>query len=280
VTSQHEPEDVVLPLHEDGSDAERTALLESPETPETVEFQETVAEYEPGEDASASYRVDPSGPSEFRQGSSVEELEHTFTAVQSTGEMISEVPEAESAEQHPSAPIAHESAVQSVPMQEAQVSAVPFEAAQTFAPGAGRLEEELLDDEEGEIPAVHASAQDDTEEETLEHAADLGSMIRDMSIDELTRPEPVELDEEEDDFDIDEEDLEEDELNSSEAEEGVVADGEMAVAAVATVNAVEIGAPIARPASALAEPAVRVRTSVAADVIRCRQATSPQSVIC
>jgi predicted transcriptional regulator len=60
----------------------------------------------------------------------------------------------------------------------------------------------------------------------------------------------------------------------------VVADGEMAVAAVATVNAVEIGAPIARPASALAEPAVRVRTSVAADVIRCRQATSPQSVIC
>ena len=220
VTSQHEPEDVVLPLHEDGSDAERTALLESPETPETVEFQETVAEYEPGEDASASYRVDPSGPSEFRQGSSVEELEHTFTAVQSTGEMISEVPEAESAEQHPSAPIAHESAVQSVPMQEAQVSAVPFEAAQTFAPGAGRLEEELLDDEEGEIPAVHASAQDDTEEETLEHAADLGSMIRDMSIDELTRPEPVELDEEEDDFDIDEEDLEEDELNSSEAEEG------------------------------------------------------------
>ncbi len=82
------------------------------------------------------------------------------------------------------------------------------------------LEEELLDDEDGEIPAVHASAQDDTEEETLEHAADLGSMIRDMSIDELTRPEPVELDEEEDDFDIDEEDLEEDELNSSDAEEG------------------------------------------------------------
>ena len=216
VTSQHEPEDTVLPLQEDGSDVEHAIAAE---TPETVEFQETVAEYEPGEDASASYRIDPSGPSEFRQGSSVEELEHTFTAVQSTGEMISEVPEAESAEQHPSAPIAHESAVQSVQMHEAQVAAVPFEAPQTFAPGAGRLEEELLDDEEGEISAVHASAQDDTEEETLEHAADLGSMIRDMSIDELTRPEPVELDEE-DDFDIDEEDLEEDELNSSEAEEG------------------------------------------------------------
>ena len=64
------------------------------------------------------------------------------------------------------------------------------------------LEEELLDDEDGELPVVHAFAQDDTEEETLEHGADLGSMIRDMSIDEMTRPEPVELDEEDDDFDL------------------------------------------------------------------------------
>jgi ribonuclease G len=210
VTSQHEPEGMVLPLHEDGSARENDTL------PEAVEFQETVSEYEPGEDASASYRVDPAGPSEFRQGSVAEEEaapEHTFTAVQASGEMISEVPEAEIAPKHPAAPIEHEAAVQSVHLHEAQSAAVPFEDPQTFAPGSGRLEEELLDDEDSEIPSVRASSHgEEIEEEALEHAADLGSMIRDMSIDELTRAEPVELDEEDDDFDIDEEDFEEDEL--------------------------------------------------------------------
>jgi len=228
VTSQHEPEATFLPLHEDGSAMETKSL------PEPVEFQETVAEYEPGEDASASYRVDPVGPSEFRQGSTVDELEehaaseHTFTAVQPTGEMISDVSEAEILPRHPAAPIEHEAAVQSVHLHEAQGAAVPFEASheefhdasKTFAPGAGQLEEELLDEEDGEIAAVHAGAShEEMEEETLEHAADLGSMIRDMSIDQLTRPEPVELEDEEDDFE-DEEDFEEDELEATGDGEG------------------------------------------------------------
>jgi ribonuclease G len=233
VTSQHEPEATFFPLYEDGQATETKVL------PEPVEFQETVAEYEPGEDASASYRVDPVGPSEFRQGSTVDELEehaatehtapdHIFTAVQPTGEMISEPTEAETLPHHPAAPIEHEAAVQSVHLHEAQSSAVPFEASmeashevsKTFAPGAGQLEEELLDEEDGEVAALHASAShEEMEVETLEHAADLGSMIRDMSIDQLTRPEPVEIDEEEDDFG-DEEDFEEDELEATGEDEG------------------------------------------------------------
>jgi ribonuclease G len=225
VTSQHEPEANFLPLQEDGSAIETKSL------PEPVEFQESVTEYEPGEDASASYRVDPVGPSEFRQGSTVDELEehaapeHTFTAVQPTGEMISDVSEGEILPRHPAAPIEHEAAVQSVHLHEAQAAAVPFEASyeesKTFAPGAGQLEEEeLLDDEDGEIAAVHAGAShEEMEEETLEHAADLGSMIRDMSIDQLTRPEPVELEDEEDDF-AEEEDFEEDELEATGEDEG------------------------------------------------------------
>jgi ribonuclease G len=201
-----------------------------------AEFQETTTEYEPDENASASYRIDPVGQREFRQSAPVEEFAveetldpepvaaHEFTSLQPTGELISEVAHAEIAHSDPTAPIEHEAVVRSVHADEAE-TAVPFETAQEFgqgsaqgfAPGNGRLEEELMDDEESEIGALHASAFDeDIEEETLENAADLGSMIRDMTIDDITRREPVELDEEEDDdFEEDEEDFEEDELAST-----------------------------------------------------------------
>jgi ribonuclease E len=187
-----------------------------------TELQETTTEYEPGENASASYRVDPAGQREFRQSSPVEELvaepvvEHEFTSLQPTGELISEVVHAEIEHSDPTAPIEHETAVQSVHAHEAETQAVPVEAAGGFAPGDGQLEEELMDDEESEIGSLHASAFDeDTEEETLENAADLGSMIRDMTIDDITRPEPVELDEEDDEDSEEDEDFEEDELASS-----------------------------------------------------------------
>jgi ribonuclease G len=71
----------------------------------------------------------------------------------------------------------------------------------------------LLDDDEIEVGTLRASAFDD-DTETLENAADLGSMIRDMSIDDITRPEPVEVDED-DEFEDDEDDFEEDELASN-----------------------------------------------------------------
>ena len=86
-----------------------------------------------------------------------------------------------------------------------------------FEPGHGQLEEELIDDEETDLPVIQADASDDYEEETLENAADLGTMLREMSIDQITRPELPELDEDEDedlDFDIAEEEMEEDELES------------------------------------------------------------------
>ena len=114
------------------------------------EFHETVAEYEPGEEASASYRVTPAGQSEFRQTGRVDEAiepvdseavveprfdeahgfageadAHEFTNVQRTGEMISEWPltsESEAARQEApgGAPIEHEGAVQSVDLAHAE----------------------------------------------------------------------------------------------------------------------------------------------------------------
>ena len=138
--------------------------------------------------------------------------------------MISEWPltpeNATTIESQPGAPIEHETAVQSVDLAHAEPSPADprsFEPSspQSFAPGDGQLEEELIDDEDVDLPAIHASAMEEYEEETLENAADLGTMIREMSIDEITRPEPPELDDEEDDdFDISEEEMEEDELEA------------------------------------------------------------------
>jgi ribonuclease G len=199
--------------------------LQEVELPEP-ELQETTTEYEPEENASASFRVDPAGQREFRQSSPVDEpvaeetqepvASHEFTTLQPTGELISEVEHAETKHSDPAAPIEHEAVVQSVRLDEAETVVAPFELTGGFAPGDGELEEELMEDEESEAVALHASAFDDEmEEETLEGAADLGSMIRDMTIDDITRPEPVEVDEEEDeDFD-EEEDFEEDELASN-----------------------------------------------------------------
>ena len=278
VTSQHEPEPAPQPFSDDVPafevaetearlELERFAAEDVDYTPSTdvapaeeapsesllelvEEFHETVAEYEPGEAASASYRVDPSGPSEFRQSSTIDEsiepvdaesvaearfdethgfatdTGHEFTSVQPTGEMISEwplTPESSTAvEPQPSAPIEHEGAVQSVDLAHAEPTPADprsFEqgSPQSFAPGDGQLEEELIDDEEIDLPAIHAGASDDYEEETLENAADLGTMLREMSIDQITRPELPELDEDEDDdddFDISEEEMEEDELEA------------------------------------------------------------------
>jgi len=176
------------------------------------EFHETTAEYEPEENASASFRVDTAGAREFRQSSVPEELvveepvedetaaEPEFTTLQPTGELVSGVAHGEIVHADPTAPVG-------------------TGRAQGFEPGDGELEEELLDDEESEIGSLHARVFDeDTEEETLENAADLGSMIRDMTIDDITRREPAEIDEEDDEdanFEEDDEDFEEDELESN-----------------------------------------------------------------
>lgn len=265
VTSQHEPEPAAQPLSDDvpafevaeteaRMELERFTAEDIAYTPETdvapaddqapsasileavEEFHETVAEYEPGEEASASYRVTPAGQSEFRQTGTVDESiepvdaegvaevrfdethgfaaadTHEFTNVQPTGEMISEWPltpePAAGTEAQAAAPIEHESAVQSVDLAHAEPAPA---SPQTFAPGEGQLEEELMDDEDSDAPVIYAGAVEEYEEETLENAADLGTMIREMSIDQITRPELPELDEDED-FEIAEEEMEEDEL--------------------------------------------------------------------
>ena len=259
VTSQHDVDAPIQPFSDNAPDyetqtfeADLQAQAEASHhevaeaVQEPVEFHETVAEYEPEEDASASFRVDPAGQREFRQSAPEEDLaevafedveehetapveekspEHEFTTVQSTGEMISEggIEAAPQDAEKPAAPIAHEAAVQAVELWKAEQTLVPIvdpvsSGSQMFAPGDGELEEELLDDEDGELPSLQASASvDDLEEETLEGAADLGTMLREMSIDQITQPEgSVDDLEDDDDFDIDEEDIEEDAFESDE----------------------------------------------------------------
>jgi ribonuclease E len=173
-------------------------------------------EYEPTE-ASASYRVDPVPPSEFRQSAPVvEEAEpaaeaHDVTSLSAVGEMHSDAAEVLPA--HPVHPAPMEPAEPADPIRHegAVVSAEQFH-------------EEIIDEEEGSALTLHASSieeMDDLDEETLEGAADLGTMLREMSIDQITRTEP-ELDEEddlEDEDDFEEDLLEEDELDEADEED-------------------------------------------------------------
>jgi ribonuclease G len=206
-----------------------------------------LAEYEP-HTASASYRVDPLPRTEYRQSAPVLEPPaaepetaapavepaaasteaHDITSISSAGEMLSEHVElAPGATPHPApiepaepaSPIRHERAVVSP---EHDFDEQPIVAA-AFSPGAGRIAEEIIDDEDSDI-TIHASSIeeiDDLDEETLEGAADLGTMLREMSIDHITRTSP-ETEEEEDDLEedeLDEDDLEEDELDEEEEDD-------------------------------------------------------------
>ena len=131
------------------------------------------------------------------------------THIDATGDMLSEPLTLDAAAEpgevpHPASPIHHEQVVVSIePEAEQEFSA-------GFAPGAGSLEEETLDDEDFDATTIHASSieeMDDLDEETLEGTADLATMIREMSIDQITRSPGSEDDED----DLDEEDLLEDE---------------------------------------------------------------------
>ncbi|MBW8746984.1 MAG: Rne/Rng family ribonuclease [Acidobacteria bacterium] len=223
---------------------EAAAVEQKPEEPVAP------AEYEPTE-GSVSFRVD-AGQSEFRQKvepefeeevmveeAAAEEnsaVEHAFTTLQPTGEMISEVETPEV----PSSPIEHEAAVQSVTLAEAEHPVTPVETATVEssiveALHEGEFEEELIDEDEYEFEplAMHAAdeeyLEDDLEEETLEGAADLGTMLRDMSIDEATQTEEEEEGEEEQDEPLIEgefEETSEDEGSPEEETEEVAAEGE------------------------------------------------------
>ncbi len=262
------------------------------------------AEYEP-EEASASYRVDPVAPREFRQSAPVldepaseeqvasrpttpepqkaevavlapepETLapvaepnflpavevpvelvhqhpaaeSHEVTSISDTGNMHSEpaavsereLPVYEHAE--PASPIQHESAVVdgTVPT---PVPVAPFTP--YFEPGSGLLEEEVLDDDDdvNVLPAVvaRAAAEFESQEQvTLENAADLGTMLREMSIDQLTRTEPA-LDDEEDADDFEEDFLEEDQDFDGDEEDEDEADADVAFGEIGNESELENG---------------------------------------
>jgi ribonuclease E len=161
---------------------------------------------------------------------------HDVTTLHATGEMSSEapavLPDVRAAE--PASPIQHETAIVN-PTE----NAIEDEALQgRFAPGVGELEEETLDDEDFDSTTLHASSieemDDFEEEETLEGAADLGTMLREMSIDQITRAGNAEEEDEDDELeeedtihdptldDLDDSDDEEDELDESDTEEDVL----------------------------------------------------------
>jgi ribonuclease E len=173
---------------------------------------------------------------------------HELTTLHATGEMHSETPVATFTPE-PAAeaisPILHETAIADPAENTAEDGAIlPH-----FAPGTGVLEEEVIDEEDYNT-TLHASSieemDDFEEEETLEGAADLGTMIREMSIDQITRSGHVDEEEEddleeedtlhdpihdeldetdeenEDDEDLDESDTEEDVLHEDLSEDGEV----------------------------------------------------------
>jgi ribonuclease G len=180
---------------------------ESATVPKFVVPTEPV-EYEPVE-AAASYRIDPVAPSEFRQSAPVEEIEEIV-------EEHTELPHAE-IEQLEIAAVPVEEALAFVEqvtgttapettqdvtsihasgwMQSTAPVAAPVEQEaehQILEQGTALIEEDTIDDEDYDTTTLHASSVEELddldEEETLEGAADLGTMLREMSIDEITRP--------------------------------------------------------------------------------------------
>ena len=129
--------------------------------------------------------------------------DHDVVTLSDSGEMFSEAvvldpvhTPAPLEQPEPTAPILHETAVlDATDLVEEHMAAFEEEdeepATQSFAPGSGDLEEELFEEDEFEVASMHGShddENDDLEEETLEGAADLGTMLREMSIDQITRP--------------------------------------------------------------------------------------------
>jgi ribonuclease E len=263
----HEPvaEGVVEALHETVPEAvstpeaivEPVQLVHEEEHLEAVETVEEVHEYEP-EHASASHRVDAAAPSEYRISSVVEEaeaaerVEEIAQAVEPDHEVASE-PEFVTgmvAEEVAAAPVASEPAF-AVEYEEEEEVAQPAEVTasetveveadsendRTFAPGAGILEEEVIDEEEYDFEPIHAHADEhdleDLEEQTLDHAingADLGAMVRDLHINQRLNFGPegalAEQAEEEDQEFGEELDEDEEELEEETGEEETTADAQ------------------------------------------------------
>jgi len=205
------------------SEAEFAGLPAEAPNADTADAENT--EYEP-ESASASFRINPVPPSEFRNAPVAEPAEfqsgfgqeapsetadepfaadhsaaaHDLTSISSTGEMTSqpELSADEAAASHTAAdetsPLHHEHAILSAEHADIDASVWPVEL-----PGENDIPQGS-DEEEPASTTLHASSIEEIEdeEETLEGVADLGVMLREMSIDQITRSgsEADELEEE------------------------------------------------------------------------------------
>ena len=233
-------------LHEAGSYEEVTA--QEPPAPEAEAAEETkekevmasladeplaaAAEFEP-EEASASYRVDPSAPSEFRFAApfSVVEEEELVVEVEESFEVEESVPEP--ADLRPEANT-HEQTHFTAPTPGLLEPETDFDDLEEDlgdgTPEVGLVEEEeVTDEEEYDFTPLYVESEDhdlqELEEETLDQEVSVGSaigdMVRDTHIDQRTDSDAsgmlVEEEEAEDELEAAEG------VEETEAEEGHVA---------------------------------------------------------
>ncbi|MGC2547269.1 MAG: Rne/Rng family ribonuclease, partial [Silvibacterium sp.] len=182
-----------------------------------LEMHEEIHEFEP-ESASASHRVDTAAPTEFR---------------------VSSVAEVEEADQQAPGIEDHPSPELEVPEHDEQATEVADQLF-GFAPGAGILEEEVIDDDEYDFEPIHVNGgeehdSEDLEEETLEQSGEqLSDIVREEHLDRRlpSQTDPVEsgleVEEETEDFEYGEtgpEDEEEDSIEEGQpGEESATAD--------------------------------------------------------
>jgi ribonuclease E len=231
VEEHHEPQSHVLVDEQ----TQEHSLVHSITPGPGESFVPLHSEFEPAQNVAATVheKFDWQTDSTPAPVAEVAPASHELTTLHATGEMHSEAPAAtfvpEPAAQAVS-PILHETVIAN-PAENAVEDGATLPH---FAPGTGVLEEETLDEEDYNT-TLHASSieemDDFDEEETLEGAADLGTMIREMSIDQITRSGNV--DEEEED-DLEEEDAihdpltddlddnDEEDLDESDTEEDVL----------------------------------------------------------
>ncbi|HEX3470648.1 MAG TPA: Rne/Rng family ribonuclease [Silvibacterium sp.] len=173
-------------------------IIHEPEFPVEAEeeIHEEVHEFEP-EIASASHRIDPVAPSEFRVSSvAEEEMPVADTDLEQIVQEVRESPiEAHSAG-------ATLEPVEEVEEHDAQATEVADQLF-GFAPGSGVLEEEIIDEDEYDFEPIHGHAEEhdseDLEEETLDQAGELGEMVRDTHLNlRVSSGAGLEEDEEED----------------------------------------------------------------------------------
>jgi ribonuclease G len=222
-------------IHEQPAEAEvePASAVDNSESHEPELIEET-QEFEP-ETASASHRIDAAAPSEFRVSSVFEE--ETPAAGSHAGETHTEFHEAAAYEQPSPAAAQVEYDSEHVfetghsdPVNESNHDAQATEVADQlfgFAPGAGILEEEVIDEEEYDFEPIHAHADDhemeELEEETLEHSgSEIGDMVREAHLNQRLAVEPGSEDSEEesDDLVYGEVELDEEDEEGEESEHG------------------------------------------------------------